>query len=202
MGSSPRGDDSRLADAALWICFASPLARREPEEARSRCCRGLCPSARLFLGARKVLPVVNRSKESRRPDESENVASGVVLLSPRPRRGFIYGLLSENGSGGDLSGRDVFLRFSGAAGFGWEARGQRSIKRNQTVIVVKSRQVPVSRLTGKVRYSSAPGMYRSYSLFSDAASSIRQGPWREFSSWRIPLFSTETAGHIGGSFVD
>ena len=59
-----------------------------------------------------------------------------------PVAGLFYGLLSENESSGDLSGCNVFLRLSGASGFGSEARGQRSIKRNQTVIVVKLRQVP------------------------------------------------------------
>jgi hypothetical protein len=67
-------------------------------------------------------------------------------------------------------------------------------------------QVPVSRVTGqvphKVRCSSAPGTYTPYSLFSDVAPPIRQDLWREFSSWQIPLFWTETAGRIGGSFVD
>ena len=54
----------------------------------------------------------------------------------------------------------------------------------------------------KVRCSSGPGRYTPYSLISDAASPIRLGPWREFSSWQILLFLTGTAGHIGGSFVD
>src|SRR6266576_7355068 len=55
----------------------------------------------------------------------------------------------------------------------------------------------------KVRCSSAPGTCTPYSLFSDVACPIRQGLWREFSSWQtLLLFWTETAGHIGGSFVD
>ena len=66
--------------------------------------------------------------------------------------------------------------------------------------------VPISRVTGqvphKVRRSSAPGTYTPYRLFSDAASPIRQGLWREFSSWQILLFWTEPPGHIGGNFVD
>ena len=59
-----------------------------------------------------------------------------------------------------------------------------------------------SRVPHKVRCSSAPGTYTPYSLFSDVASPIRQGLWHEFSSWQILLFWTETAGRIGGSFVD
>ncbi len=144
MGSSPRGVGSRFADTALWICFASPLARREPEGARRRGCRRFCTFARLFLGARKVLPLVNRPEESRRPDDSRHAASVVVLLPRSPSRRHIHWLLSEDGSDRDISSSDVFLQLSGASCVGSKARGQRSIKRNQAVIVVKSRQVPVS----------------------------------------------------------
>jgi cobalamin biosynthesis protein CobD/CbiB len=72
---------------------------------------------------RKVLSFVNRPQESRRPDDSEHAASGVVLLSRFPGRGLIHWLLSEDGSDCDISSSDVFLQLSGASCVGSKARG-------------------------------------------------------------------------------
>ena len=84
------------------------------EESRSRRRRRIGPLARLSLGVRNVLSFVNWPRESRRPDGSERAASGVVLLSRSPRRGLVHWLLSEDGSGRDISSNDVFLHLSGA----------------------------------------------------------------------------------------
>ena len=98
VGSSPHRAGSRLADAALRICFGDPLARSEQEEPHSRYCRRVDPLARLSLGTRKVLSFVDWSQESRRPDNSEHAASSVLLCSGSPLAGFFTGYYWEMGA--------------------------------------------------------------------------------------------------------
>jgi hypothetical protein len=123
VGSSPHRAGSRLADAALRICFGDPLARSEQEEPHSRYCRRVDPLARLPLGTRKVLSFIDRAQTQRWSDDSEHAASSVLLYASPSNRGLIHRLLSGDGSGGGISSSNVFLRISGTSCIGEETRG-------------------------------------------------------------------------------
>src|SRR5882724_1090244 len=138
VGSSPVGCSPRFADTALRICFGNAVGFSKGKKFDSLHGHRIDPIARLPLDIRKVLPLDNWPPGSRRPDDSEHAAGGVVLLSGAPRGGSIHWLLSEDGFGRDISSSDVFPRLSRTSCVGSKARGPWRVRwTNQSVPAAK-----------------------------------------------------------------